>query len=40
MLTVRSLKRLHISVSFDLQDGECVALQGRSGVGKTLRFAP
>jgi putative ABC transport system ATP-binding protein len=36
MLTVRSLKRLHISVSFDLQDGECVALQGRSGVGKTL----
>jgi putative ABC transport system ATP-binding protein len=36
MLTVRALKRLHISVSFDLQDGECVALQGRSGVGKTL----
>jgi len=36
MLTVSSLKRLHISVSFDLQDGECVALQGPSGVGKTL----
>ncbi|MCK1400884.1 ATP-binding cassette domain-containing protein [Bradyrhizobium sp. 40] len=35
MLTVRALKRLHISVSFDLQDGECVALQGPSGVGKT-----
>ncbi|SDF92081.1 phosphate-transporting ATPase [Bradyrhizobium brasilense] len=36
MLTVRSLKHLHICVSFDLQDGECVALQGPSGVGKTL----
>jgi phosphate-transporting ATPase len=36
MLTVRALKRLHIFVSFDLQDGECVALQGPSGVGKTL----
>jgi len=36
MLTVRALKRLHISVSFDLRDGECVALQGPSGVGKTL----
>jgi phosphate-transporting ATPase len=35
MLTVSGLKRLHISVSFDLQDGECVALQGASGVGKT-----
>ncbi|UPK37154.1 ABC transporter ATP-binding protein [Bradyrhizobium sp. 186] len=35
MLTVNGLKRLHISVSFDLQDGECVALQGPSGVGKT-----
>jgi UDP-glucose/iron transport system ATP-binding protein len=35
MLTVSGLKRLHISVSFDLQDGECVALQGSSGVGKT-----
>ena len=36
MLSVRGLKRLHISVSFDLRDGECVALQGPSGVGKTL----
>lgn len=36
MLTVSGLKRLHICVSFDLQDGECVALQGPSGVGKTL----
>ncbi|MCS3763089.1 ABC-type iron transport system FetAB ATPase subunit [Bradyrhizobium centrosematis] len=36
MLTVSGLKRLHIAVSFDLQDGECVALQGPSGVGKTL----
>jgi len=36
MLTVSGLKRLQISVSFDLQDGECVALQGPSGVGKTL----
>src|SRR3954463_11815254 len=36
MLTVTGLKRLHISVSFDLQDGECVALQGPSGVGKTV----
>jgi putative ABC transport system ATP-binding protein len=36
MLTVSRLKRLHISASFDLQDGECVALQGPSGVGKTL----
>src|SRR5512140_329166 len=36
MLTVSGLKRLHISVSFDLQDGDCVALQGPSGVGKSL----
>ena len=36
MLTVHALKRLHISVSFELQNGECVALQGPSGVGKTL----
>lgn len=36
MLTVHALKRLHIRVSFDLQDGECVALQGPSGAGKTL----
>lgn len=36
MLAVSGLKRLHISVSFDLLDGKCVALQGPSGVGKTL----
>ena len=36
MLSVSGLRRLHLSVSFDLQDGECVALQGPSGVGKTL----
>ena len=36
MLRVSALKRLHISVSFDLHDGECIALQGPSGVGKTL----
>jgi putative ABC transport system ATP-binding protein len=36
MLMISALKRLHISVSFDLQDGECVALQGPSGVGKTM----
>lgn len=36
MLTVDTLKRLHVSVSFDLADGECIALQGPSGVGKSL----
>jgi putative ABC transport system ATP-binding protein len=36
MLTVDWLKRLHISVSFELNDGECIALQGPSGVGKSL----
>jgi putative ABC transport system ATP-binding protein len=36
MLTVQALTRLHISVSFDLNEGECVALQGASGVGKSL----
>jgi putative ABC transport system ATP-binding protein len=36
MLTVQALRRLHISVSFDLHNGECVALQGPSGVGKSL----
>ncbi|RZN33891.1 ABC transporter ATP-binding protein [Bradyrhizobium sp. Leo121] len=36
MLTVSKLKRLHICVSFELKDAECVALQGPSGVGKSL----
>jgi putative ABC transport system ATP-binding protein len=36
MLVVDRLKRLHISVSFELNDGECIALQGPSGVGKSL----
>lgn len=36
MLTVRSLKRLHVTASFDLHRGECIALQGASGVGKTV----
>jgi phosphate-transporting ATPase len=36
MLTVGTLKRLHVSVSFELADGECIALQGPSGVGKSL----
>jgi putative ABC transport system ATP-binding protein len=36
MLTVDMLKRLHISVSFKLNDGESIALQGASGVGKSL----
>jgi putative ABC transport system ATP-binding protein len=35
MLTVSALARLHIRVSFELKDGECIALQGPSGVGKT-----
>lgn len=36
MLTVQALTRLHLSVSFDLSEGECVALQGPSGAGKSL----
>lgn len=36
MLMVRALTRLHITVSFELKDGECIALQGPSGVGKSL----
>jgi len=36
MLIVKALMRLHISASFELQDGECIALQGPSGVGKSL----
>ena len=34
MLAVSALTRLHITVSFE--DGECIALQGPSGVGKSL----
>jgi putative ABC transport system ATP-binding protein len=36
MLTVSALTRLHISVSFEMKNGECIALQGPSGVGKSL----
>jgi putative ABC transport system ATP-binding protein len=37
MLSVRSLRRPGlVSASFDLADGECIAVQGRSGSGKTL----
>jgi UDP-glucose/iron transport system ATP-binding protein len=36
MLTVSALTRLHVSASLELKDGECAALQGPSGVGKSL----
>ena len=36
MLTISALTRLHVSVSFELNEGECIALQGASGVGKSL----
>lgn len=37
MLTVRNLQRTGLHpVSFDLTDGECVAVRGPSGAGKTL----
>jgi len=36
MLDVHSLSRLHIRASFTLHRGECIALQGASGSGKTL----
>jgi putative ABC transport system ATP-binding protein len=36
MLSVQSLSRLHICASFELHRGECIALQGPSGVGKTV----
>lgn len=35
-LTVHQLRRLHLDVSFEIQDGECVSLAGPSGSGKTL----
>ena len=34
--SLKALTRLHISASFELRDGECIALQGPSGVGKSL----
>jgi ABC-type iron transport system FetAB ATPase subunit len=36
MLTVSALTRLHITVSFELRDCECIALQRPSGAGKSL----
>jgi phosphate-transporting ATPase len=36
LLSVRSLSRLHIRASFELGSGECIALQGASGSGKTV----
>src|SRR5262245_10601179 len=36
MLSVESLSRLHVSASFELHSGECIALQGVSGAGKSL----
>ena len=36
MLCVRSLSRLHVAASFELRRGECIAVQGPSGAGKTV----
>lgn len=36
LLSVQSLSRLNVSASFELRSGECVALQGASGSGKTV----
>ena len=36
MLLVHSLSRLHVAASFELRAGECIAVQGPSGVGKSL----
>jgi putative ABC transport system ATP-binding protein len=35
LLSVRSLRRLHLTASFNLNAGECVAVRGPSGSGKT-----
>ena len=35
LLSIRDLRRLHLSASFDLDAGECVAMRGASGSGKT-----
>src|SRR5438477_8102984 len=35
-LSVESLSRLHVRASFELNSGECIALQGASGSGKTM----
>lgn len=35
LLTVRDLRRLHLTASFELNAGECLALRGPSGSGKT-----
>src|SRR3954454_15298866 len=36
LLSVQSLSRLHVRASFGLNSGECNALQGASGSGKTM----
>src|SRR5436305_441542 len=36
LLSVQSLSRLHVRASFELSSGECIALQGASGSGKTV----
>lgn len=36
MLTVRDLQRLHLQVSLEVAESECLVLQGPSGSGKTL----
>ena len=35
LLSIRDLRRLHLAASFDLDAGECVAMRGASGSGKT-----
>src|SRR5690348_5206128 len=36
LLSVQSLSRLQVRASFELGSGECIALQGASGSGKTV----